>query len=365
MAAVVVSRCCSFALLEPVHGVSMGETAPPVVYKRFICSFADCNAAYNKNWKLLAHLCKHTGEKPFPCTYEGCDKGFTSLFHLNRHILTHTGEKPFKCDAENCSLSFTTPSNMRKHFKRAHASPAQVYVCYVADCGKEFKKHNQLKIHQYIHTNQQPFKCTHEGCDKRYSSPSHLKRHEKTHAGYRCQKDSACPFVGKTWSEYLKHAANVHSDVTCSVCNRTFKNKGNLKDHKQVHKGERIVFCCPRENCDRSYTTKFNLRNHILAFHEGVRQFVCEHEGCGKTFVMRQSLDRHVNTHNPEKKKMVKVKPPRPVRSLASRLSGYKPKSSSKKKKKSSSKTPALESIKKPPDVSRLDSLLVLENLSL
>ncbi|KAG8584877.1 hypothetical protein GDO81_004797 [Engystomops pustulosus] len=357
MAVSVASRCNVIAPLEP-RG-RMGETAPPVVYKRYICSFSDCNATYNKNWKLQAHLCKHTGERPFPCTYEGCDKGFTSLFHLNRHILTHTGEKPCKCEAENCNLAFTTASNMRVHFKRAHATPAHVYVCYFADCGQQFKKHNQLKIHQYIHTDQQPFKCIHEGCDKSFSSPSKLKRHEKIHAGYPCLKDDDCPFVGKTWSEYLKHAAALHSEMTCDICNRPFKSKSNLKDHKKTHREERIVYRCTRENCNRTYTTKFNLQNHIVSFHENLRPFVCAHEGCGKSFSMKQSLARHVNTHDPEKKKMVKA--PRPVRSLASRLSGYKPRKSKKKKPNAPSSKPA----DKVPNVKAPDSLLVLENLTL
>ncbi|XP_075172271.1 transcription factor IIIA-like [Anomaloglossus baeobatrachus] len=318
---------------------------------------------YKLNWKLLAHLCKHTGERPFPCTYEGCGKGFTTLFHLNRHNMTHTGERPYKSEDENCNLAFITASHMRKHYKRAHASPTQIYVCYFADCRQEFRKHSQLKIHQYIHTNQHPFKCSHEGCDKSYASPSKLKRHEKIHAGYPCQKDSSCPFVGKTWSEYLKHAANAHSvDIICTVCNRTFKRKTNLKDHKKIHREERSVYKCPRENCDRTYTAKFGLKNHILSFHENLRSFICEYEGCGKTFAMKQSLARHANTHDPMKKKMVKPSPP--VRSLASRLSGYKPKKSSKKRKPSS-KTPVSESSGQTPDVCQLDPLPVLETLSL
>jgi hypothetical protein len=35
---------------------------PPQLPRRFICSFPDCSAHYNKAWKLDAHLCKHTGE---------------------------------------------------------------------------------------------------------------------------------------------------------------------------------------------------------------------------------------------------------------------------------------------------------------
>ncbi|KAL1764279.1 transcription factor IIIA, partial [Sigmodon hispidus] len=74
-----------------------------------------------------------------------------------------------------------------------------------------------------------------------------------------------------------------------------------------------------------TYTTVFNLKSHILSFHEEKRPFVCEHTGCGKTFAMKQSLMRHCVVHDPNRKRKLKVKPPRERRSLASSLSGYFP----------------------------------------
>ena len=49
--------------------VAAGESLappPPAPSQRFICSFPDCSANYNKAWKLDAHLCKHTGEVTRP-----------------------------------------------------------------------------------------------------------------------------------------------------------------------------------------------------------------------------------------------------------------------------------------------------------
>lgn len=49
--------------------VRAGESpAPPLpaLPGRFICSFPNCCASYNKAWKLDAHLCKHTGEVKGP-----------------------------------------------------------------------------------------------------------------------------------------------------------------------------------------------------------------------------------------------------------------------------------------------------------
>lgn len=57
--------CSSWVLpscfVVPVAGYVMGETVK-VPVKNFLCSFEDCDATFNKSWKLQAHMCKHTGE---------------------------------------------------------------------------------------------------------------------------------------------------------------------------------------------------------------------------------------------------------------------------------------------------------------
>ncbi|KAI5089067.1 transcription factor IIIA [Silurus meridionalis] len=83
-----------------------------------------------------------------------------------------------------------------------------------------------------------------------------------------------------------------------------FRDRWFLKQHQRVHADSRLVFVCPRDGCGRSYTTAFNLQSHILSFHQQERAFSCTHPGCTKTFSMKRK--------------------PRPTRSLASRLSGYK-----------------------------------------
>ncbi|XP_054983333.1 transcription factor IIIA [Sorex araneus] len=299
---------------------------PPAAPRRFICSFPGCSANYNKAWKLDAHLCKHTGERPFVCDHEGCGKAFVRDYHLSRHSLTHTGEKPFACVASGCDQKFNTKSNLKKHIERKHENQQKQYVCSFETCKKSFKKHQQLKTHQCQHTNEPLFRCAQEGCGKHFSSPGSLKRHAKVHKGYLCRK--GCSFVAKTWTEHLKHVREAHKEnIICEVCQKTFKRKDYLKQHMKTHAPERVTYRCPREGCGRTYTTVFNLQSHILSFHEESHPFVCEHAGCGKTFAMKQSLTRHAVVHDPDKKKMkLQVKKPsREKRSLASHLSGYIP----------------------------------------
>uniref|UniRef100_A0AAA9TYZ7 Transcription factor IIIA n=2 Tax=Bos TaxID=9903 RepID=A0AAA9TYZ7_BOVIN len=320
VAEAVSSLTIADAFVAAGEGAAPPPQAPP---RSFICSFPSCSAAYNKAWKLDAHLCRHTGERPFVCDHEGCGKAFVRDYHLSRHALIHTGEKPFVCTASGCEQKFNTKSNLKKHFERKHENQQKQYTCSFEGCEKTFKKHQQLKTHQCQHTNEPLFKCAHEGCGKHFASPSSLKRHGKVHEGYICQKQ--CSFVAKTWTELLKHMRETHKeDIRCGVCQKTFKRKDFLRQHMRMHAPERDVCRCPRAGCGRTYTTAFNLQSHILSFHEQQRPFVCEHAGCGKTFAMKQSLSRHAVVHDPNMKK-TKVRPSRGKRSLASRLSGYVP----------------------------------------
>ncbi|XP_032419213.1 transcription factor IIIA-like [Xiphophorus hellerii] len=291
-------------------------------HRRFFCSFPDCSAAYNRQWKLDAHLCKHTGLRPHSCQHEGCRKSFCTPYHLARHELVHSGERPFRCSVEGCAEAFTTSTNRSRHVSRAHAREQKKYACAFQGCGQEFKKNKQLRAHMCEqHTQLPPYQCAHDGCQMRFSTPSKLKRHEKVHRGYPCAEEG-CPFTGKTWTDLLKHRKEQHRVVlTCEHCSKVFRDSWFLQQHQRVHADTRVVYKCPREGCDRSYTTMFNLQSHVGSFHENLRPFVCTHDGCGRAFTMKRSLQRHSVVHDPEGRKPKKS---RPKRSIASRLSGYR-----------------------------------------
>lgn len=59
----VAEAVSSLTIADAFVGACEGPAPPrPALPSRFICSFPDCSASYNKAWKLDAHLCKHTGE---------------------------------------------------------------------------------------------------------------------------------------------------------------------------------------------------------------------------------------------------------------------------------------------------------------
>ncbi|GMH54981.1 hypothetical protein TL16_g08827 [Triparma laevis f. inornata] len=94
--------------------------------------------------------------------------------------------------------------------------------------------------------------CTHEGCDKKFTLKSNMRRHMQTHSGIK-------PFV-------------------CTVCSKKFFRKADLQTHHRTHTGEKPLGCTM---CPRRFARVSDLRSHERT-HTGERAHVCDVVGCGK-----------------------------------------------------------------------------------
>ena len=63
--------------------------------------------------------------------------------------------------------------------KRSPSQPQRRYICHY--CEKSFIRPSSLRTHTYSHTGQKPFECAFEGCDKRFSVLSNMRRHMRRH----------------------------------------------------------------------------------------------------------------------------------------------------------------------------------------
>ncbi|KAJ1919670.1 hypothetical protein H4219_001811 [Mycoemilia scoparia] len=84
---------------------------------------------------------------------------------------------------------FSNPQRpMMQTMSRLGSSPSSSsqrkrYLCHV--CSKLFARPSTLATHMHSHTGEKPYECDYEGCGKRFSVMSNLRRHQRIHERQR------------------------------------------------------------------------------------------------------------------------------------------------------------------------------------
>ena len=165
-------------------------------------------------------------------------------------------------------------------------------VCKV--CGKGFKKHASLVVHNSVHTKQKAFLCDVEGCDKSYTGKPGLIKHKKVvHEG----SFHECLECGKRFgqkSSMTTHYKTVHEEkrqYKCVVCGVQFAQNSHLVRHtKTVHDKIRAFKC---EHCNQSFGEARNRKQHMEIVHSNIR-YPCTWQGCIHQAHTKTSLKYHI-----------------------------------------------------------------------
>ena len=184
---------------------------------------------------------------------------------FKRHMLRHS-EVKWKC--ETCSRLFPTEALMEKHkIKLNHESTESFHMCNY--CGKHFKRKSAVIEHiKVIHegSTDKSYTCT--LCDKIFTRPGHLKNHMNMHYG---EKPHMCE------------------------CGRKYASKASLNLHESQCKADVTNEC---KICSRQFSSSLILEEHIESKHNGKR-FVCV---CGMIFKWRTNLQKHQKSCDMKKK---------------------------------------------------------------
>ncbi|XP_047110806.1 transcription factor IIIA-like [Schistocerca piceifrons] len=202
-------------------------------------------------------------KKQHTCHYPGCNKEFSRPWRLAAHLSTHTGELPYKCSFDGCDKAYTTNSHLRRHIANTHQRKELEILFRCPFPGCEAKMKSQWNINKHFKSKHEPkaFKCT--VCVESFRKHSQLKAHMYEHTGV--------------------------PPIQCTICNAGFLKIGDLNRHMRCHKQH----TCSNGECRQVFETWTQLRKHVALEHP--KEYVCDH--CGRVFYNKTRLRSHVMVH--------------------------------------------------------------------
>ncbi|XP_071785564.1 zinc finger protein 423-like [Asterias amurensis] len=175
----------------------------------------------------------------------------------------HSSQASFSCPT--CHNEFTNEEQLVVHVLTHYKTISAEYIC--KDCGKSFKKPDELQKHLFeIHAHHL-YKCSlcKEVFDSKVSIQVHFAvKHSNECKLYSCMK---CGVVYRTEGDLLVHVKFEHLKITqpfkCLFCNQSFASDVEFQCHLTSHSEQ---FRCPF--CNAPYNSQETLEVHLRATHD-------------------------------------------------------------------------------------------------
>lgn len=233
-----------------------------------ICGWYECRQQFLSVEEFYNHVSHHAHRFVDKCYWENCNKTLKkiTLQLLREHLRVHTLQKLYACPY--CGNFFSTRIKFDDHFLR-HKDKSEIVPV----------DGNKINI----------YKCSFENCDKSFLTSSLLREHIRIHSDKN--KCPHCPFVAKTNSTLDSHILYRHQTVRnyeCSICQKTFKQRGDLRAHVRRHQILEPYKC---DKCDFETLNEEGLATHVK-LHDRNHDYCCHI--CQKVFSRGNNLTRHL-----------------------------------------------------------------------
>ena len=214
-------RGCIFKHIKSIHKNEIIASSNSMIEDKHDCRKSECKELYGV----------FEGKK-FWCTI--CKK-LDSLSQLSTKKIQKSKIKEKTINKELCTECGVSVTNLKQHLDNVHNGEKQ--IC--PQCGKELKNLHSLKEH--LKTAHDKLTCT--ICGKMYGAKP-MKRHIRSAHTANDQKKFKCEVCGKgfSYSHDLKDHHNIHTGekpYKCELCPVAFASKGTYHMHQRRHLGHR------------------------------------------------------------------------------------------------------------------------------
>ncbi|KAJ0063230.1 hypothetical protein NL108_014091 [Boleophthalmus pectinirostris] len=323
---------------EPDKLLGQSKNAPNKMqtanHKSFKCE--NCGQSFPNKTQLQIHQLSHIGKEPYKCKY--CNMSFLNETVLVLHERSHTGEQPYKCDY--CGRWFGILGNLYGHIRTQHPdkelpkkerfdslkalhlqarSQASTVPPSVSQASPQssVKSSPQLSAKSVTqpssHTSPQPspkFVRKPSSLPSPQSPPSSpssqpaplppiLKINLDSAKRYICEY---CEKGFKTKHHLLEHRyIHTGKPLTCGVCGHGFIRRKKLELHQKCHTGRDLYTC---GDCGYKFASFQKLKTHKSKNHPDSANlnndnYECEY--CDETFTSYCLLRKHKEIHTPER----------------------------------------------------------------